>query len=156
MRFFLGLLLSLLSLKSLAVTRGTYTGMNLIVNISSNYPDGSVDGSPQELFAAMNRPEQPSMLGPGKSLEAGKKVLNFICVRKAENNYHCAIYIHKTAFSQIAPGKARFEVHGEQAQALFDQFHTQNGSYSFKDEDGKTGVWVTPERFVILYSEQGI
>lgn len=156
MRFFALVFLVLISFNAHAVTRGNFMGINFIVNITSNSPDGSNDGSPQVLYGLMNRPEQNSMLGPGKSLEIDKKTLNFICAKKAENNYHCTILIHKTAFSQIGPGRGKFVMQGEQARALFNQFHTNGVSLTFKDEAGKTLVHMTPESFIVEYNEQGV
>lgn len=156
MRFIVAAVMSLISLEAMAITQGQFTGFNMIVNMASNMSDGSVDGSPQALFDSMNRPEQDSMAGRGKVLVVPKKVLNFICARRAENNYHCSIYIHKSEFSQIAPGMARFEVRGEQAKALFDQFHSQGGRYSYRDESSVFGIDATPDVFVLKYNSQGL
>lgn len=156
MRILLFLILSFGVSSSWAVTSGRYLGMQMIINIASNSVDGTVDGTPQELYLAMDRPEQDSMLGRGKSLEAPKKVLNFICAKKAENNYHCAIYIHKSNVARIGPGKAHFEVRGAEAIALFEQFHSENGLFAFKDEAQTFAIHATPERFVMWFDEQGI
>ncbi|WII70986.1 hypothetical protein QJS83_10990 [Bdellovibrio sp. 22V] len=157
MRLILLTLLALFSVsQAQAITRGQFTGMQFMVNIASVAYDGSNDSSPQILFDAMDRPEQDSMLGRGKTLEAPQKVLNFICARKGENNYQCSIYIHQSSFGRIAPGKARFDVRGEQAKALFEQFHSQNGRFTFRDEANTFGIEATPERFVMVYEADGI
>ncbi|UXR63581.1 hypothetical protein EZJ49_10890 [Bdellovibrio bacteriovorus] len=156
MRILLFVLMMLSVSASFAGTRGQFLGMQFIVNIASVMYDGSNDSSPQILFEAMDRPEQDSMIGRGKVLESPQKVLNFICARKGENNYHCAIYIHKSALGRIAPGKAYFDARGEQARALFEQFHTENGRLSFKDGDGLFQIEATPERFVMKFDAQGV
>ncbi|KHD88881.1 MAG: hypothetical protein OM95_07130 [Bdellovibrio sp. ArHS] len=156
MRALLFALISLSVSSSMAVTRGQYLGMQMIINIASVSYDGTVDGSPQELFLAMDRPEQDSILGRGKALEAPQKVLNFICAKKGENNYQCSIYIHKSNVARIGPGKAHFEVRGAEAQALFAQFHSEQGLFTYKDEAQTFAIHATPERFVMWYDESGI
>ncbi len=156
MKTLIFLLLAFSSVSATAATRGQYVGMQMIVNIWSTSYDGSVDGSPQVLFAAMDRPEQDSFLGRGKSLDAPQKILNFICARKAENNYQCAIYIHKSSFAHIAPGKASFVAQGADAKALFEQFHSQNGRFSYRDEMSTFAIDATPESFVMKFDAQGI
>ncbi|AFY01616.1 hypothetical protein [Bdellovibrio bacteriovorus] len=156
MRVFLFALLLLTATTSQAGTRGQFLGMQLIVNIASVMYDGSNDSSPHVLFEAMNRPEQDSMVGRGKVLEAPQKVLNFICARKGENNYHCAIYIHQSPLARIGPGMAHFEARGAEARALFEQFHTQDNRFSFRDGDGLFLIEATPERFVMKFNSNGV
>lgn len=156
MRFLLFALLSLSFSNAFAVTRGQFVGLQMIVNIWSSSYDGSVDGSPQVLFEAMDRPEQDSMVGRGKVLDMPQKVLNFICARKAENNYQCSITIHKTNFSSIGPGKAQFVLRGADAKAIFEQFHTQDGRFSYRDEMSTFSIEATPEIFVMKFNAQGI
>ncbi|MEN0058696.1 MAG: hypothetical protein AAGB31_07665, partial [Bdellovibrio sp.] len=85
-----------------AVTKGQFVGRQMIINISSAAYDGSVDGSPQILFEAMNRPEQDSILGRGKALEVAKNILNFVCAKRGENNYQCSIYIHQSEVGRVS------------------------------------------------------
>lgn len=150
------LFLSFSSSSALATTTGRYLGLQLVVNIASHNSDGSVDGSPQALFEAMDRPEQDSVLGRGKALEAPQKVLNFICAKRAENQYQCSIYIHKSNLGRIAPGKAYFEARGDEAKAYFQQFYSQDDVFSFKDEANTLVIYATPERFIIKYDAQGV
>lgn len=156
MKFLILALLSLSFSKALAVTKGQFMGMQMIVNIASKNYDGSVDGSPQVLFEAMDRPEQDSFLGRGKALEAPQKVLNFICARKGDNNYQCSIYIHKSNLGRIGMNSAYFEARGDEAKALFQQFYSKDGVYSFKDEASTFLIYATPERFVIKFDAQGV
>lgn len=156
MRFLLFLFLSLSFTSAFAVTKGQFMGRQMIINIASTQYDGSVDGTPQSLFEVMNRPEQDSFLGKGKALEAPQNVLNFVCARRGENNYQCSIYVHQSAYGRIAPGKAYFEMKGDQAKALFDQFHTNGANFSFRDEASTFAIWATPARFVIQFSDQGV
>ncbi len=155
-KYLLVLLVSLAFSNSFAVTKGQFMGLQMIINISSTSYDGSVDGSPQVLFEAMDRPEQDSFLGRGKSLSAPQKELNFICARRAENNYQCSIYIHKSARGRISSGKAYFEVQGEAAQAYFEQFHSQNGVFSYVDESNTFVIYATPQKFVIKFDAEGV
>ncbi|WP_374080354.1 hypothetical protein [Bdellovibrio bacteriovorus] len=156
MRFLLFALLSLSFSNSFAVTRGQFVGLQMLVNIWSSSYDGSVDGSPQVLYAAMDRPEQDSMVGRGKALDMPQKVLNFICAKKAENNYQCSITIHRSNFASIAPGKAQFVARGEDAKAMFEQFHTQNGRFSYRDEMSTFSIEATPEIFVMKFDANGL
>lgn len=156
MRFLIFGLLLLSVSTSQAGTRGQFAGMQFLVNIASVMYDGSNDSSPHVLFEAMDRPEQDSIFGKGKTLEAPQKVLNFICARKGENNYHCSIYIHQSNLARIAPGKAYFEARGEQARALFDQFHSNKVQFSFRDGDGLFLIEATPERFVMKFDAEGV
>ncbi len=151
---FLGVLL--LSVSSQAVTRAQFFGSQMMINISSVMYDGTNDGSPQALFNLMDRPEQDSVVGRGKVLEAPQKVLNFICAHRGENNYQCSIYIHRSAFSAIAPKKASFVAEGEFAASLFSQFHSENGRVSYHNEDGTFAVEGTEQKVVIVYSEGGV
>lgn len=156
MKLFIFALLSLSFSNALAVTQGQFMGAQMVINITSAQYDGSVDGSPQVLFEAMDRPEKETMIGRGKVLEAPKKVLNFLCGRRAENNYQCSIYIHQSSLARIGIGKAYFEARGEQAKAFFEQFHSQNGVFSYKDEGNTFVIYSTPERFVIKFDAQGV
>lgn len=156
MRVLIFAVLMLAAGHSWSMTRGQFAGMQMIVNITSGMYDGTVDGSPQNLYLLMNRPEQETMLGKGKVLEAPKKMLNFICARRGENNYHCSIYIHQSNVAQIAPGKALLDVRGDQARALFEQFHSGDGRVSYRDEEGVFAIEATPERFVLKFDAQGV
>lgn len=139
-----------------AGTRGQFLGMQFIVNIASVMYDGSNDSSPHVLFEAMDRPEQDSMIGRGKVLEAPKKVLNFICARKGENNYQCSIYIHNSPSARIGPGMAHFEARGAEARALFEQFHTEDNYFTYQDDDGLFLIEATPDRFVMKFNANGV
>lgn len=156
MRILLFAVLLLTTTTSWAATRGQFVGMQFIVNVASVMYDGSNDSSPQILFDAMDRPLQDSIIGRGKTLEAPNKVLNFICAHKGENNYQCSIYIHQSSISRIAPNKAYFDARGELAKQLFDQFHTENGRFSFRDGDGVFVIEATPDRFVMKFDAQGV
>lgn len=156
MKYLLIFLMCSLYGNAFAVTKGQFMGRQMIVNISSTSYDGSVDGSPQILFAAMNRPEQDSFLGRGKALQAPQKELNFICARRAENNYQCSIYIHQSTQGRISPGKAYFEVQGPAAQAYFEQFHSRDGVFSYVDEANTFVIYATPQKFVIKFDAEGI
>lgn len=156
MRILLFAALLLTTTTSWAGTRGQFVGMQFIVNMASVTSDGSNDSSPQLLFEGMDRPIQDSVIGQGKTLEAPKRILNFICARKGENSYQCSIYIHQSDISRIAPGKAYFEARGDLAQQLFKQFHSENGLFSFRDGDGLFIIEATPERFVMKFDAQGV
>lgn len=144
------------SLGAHAVTTGRYVGPQMLIGLASHSYDGSGDSSPQRLYEAMNRPEQPSHMGKGKALAAEKRVLNFVCSDRGSGQFTCAINIHKTQFSQISNGKATFEVRGADAQALFEQFHSQNGVFSFRDDSNLFAIEGTPERFMIVFSSSGV
>ena len=51
---------------------------------------------------------------------------------------------------------------GEQGQVypcdkeMFEQFHTENGRFSYKDGDGVFQIEATPERFVMKFDAQGV
>lgn len=156
MRLFLLVFTSLVASSGLAMTKGQYLGRQMIVNLSSMSRDGSVDGSAQTLFESMDRPIQNSFLGKGKSLEAPKNILNFICAQKYHTDYQCSIYIHQSSFGRIAPGKAYFEAQGEQAAALFSQFYSKAGRVSYRDENDLFAVEATPDRFIIKFDENGL
>ena len=131
-------------------------GPFMLVSLATHASDGSVDSAPQRLYELMNVPEKPSSMGPGKALAGEKRVLNFVCNDRGQNAFQCAINIHKTQFSQISPNKATFEVHGEAAKAYFDQLHSQNGVFSFRDDENTFAVEATPERFLIVFSTSGV
>lgn len=156
MKLFIFMCLSLSVTSVFATTKGQFMGMQMVVNVASVNYDGTVDGSPQVLFEAMDRPEQDSILGRGKALEAPQKVLNFICAKRGENNYQCSIYVHKSNLGRIGPGKAYFEVRGDEAKLYFQQFYAKEGVFSFKDEAGTLIIYATPERFVIKFDAQGV
>ncbi|WP_413944730.1 hypothetical protein [Bdellovibrio sp. HCB-162] len=156
MRLLLFALLSLSFSTSFATTRGQFVGLQMLVNIWSTSYDGSVDGSPQVLFEAMDRPEQDSMVGRGKVLDTPQKVLNFICAKKGENNYQCSITIHRSNFASIGPGKAQFVARGADAKAIFEQFHTQNDRFSYRDEMSTFSIEATPDIFVMKFNAQGL
>ena len=153
----LSLIIILLSSVSVqAVTTGRYVGPQMLIGLASHSYDGSADSSPQRLYELMNRPEQPSHMGKGKALAAEKRVLNFVCSDRGSGQFTCAINIHKTQFSQISNGKATFEVRGAEAQALFEQFHSQNGAISFRDDSNLFAIEGTADRFLIVFSSSGV
>lgn len=139
-----------------ATTTGRFVGPQMLIGLVSHSYDGSTDSSPQRLYELMNRPEQPSHMGPGKSLDTEKKILNFVCNNRGGGQYACAINIHKSAFSSISAGKASFEVLGPAAQAYFHQFHSQNGVFQFRDDSQLFLIEATPERFLIVFSTSGV
>lgn len=156
MKLVLFLLLSCLFSTAFAVTKGQYMGRQMIINIASVQYDGTNDGSPQVLFDALDRPIQDSFIGPGKALVAPQNELNFVCAKRAENNYQCSIYVHMSAKGRISPGKAYFEVRGDEAKAYFAQFFSKNGVFSYKDESSTFIIYATPERFVVKFDAEGV
>lgn len=153
----LSVLLILLSSQTLmAKTSGRMVGPFMLISLASHTSDGVVDGTPKRLYELMNVPEKPSNMGPGKALSTEKRVLNFVCNSRGQDAYQCAINIHKTQFSQISPNKASFEVHGAAAAAIFAEFHSENGVFSFRDEENLFAIEATPERFLIVFSTSGV
>jgi hypothetical protein len=104
----------------------------------------------------MNVPEKPSNMGKGKALTAEKKILNFVCSDRGQDTYNCAINIHKSAFAFISNEKASFQVQGEAAKALFDQFHSENGVFSFRDDSNNFAIEASPDKFLIVFSTSGV
>lgn len=139
-----------------AVTQGRFFGMHMMINISSKFYDGSFDDTAYTLFKAMNVPIQDSMIGPGKSLKAAEKTLNFICAQRGEENFQCTLFIFPTAWGQIAQGKASFVVTGSEARAFSEQFHLPNGEFSLMNPEGTLRIDVQNELFSIKFNESGL
>lgn len=157
MRKIIFLVLVFTTSSAFSLTRSNFIGMQMLINIASTNYDGTIDGSPQKLYAELNVPEQGSVMGPGKSLDVSpEKILNFVCGKRGENNYQCSIIIHRSSYAQFQPGKAYIEFKGEMAKTVFDQFYSNGTEYSFRDESGLLLIYSSPSRFVIKFDAQGI
>lgn len=156
MKFLSAIFIFLFSMTAFATTMGRYVGPQMLISLASHSYDGSVDSTPQRLYELMNVPEKPSSMGPGKALATEKRVLNFVCNNRGQGAYQCVINIHKTQHSQISPGKATFEVRGDAAKALFEQFHTQGGVFSFRDDSQMFAIEATAGKFLIVFSASGV
>lgn len=156
MRFLIFALLSLSFTRSYAMTQGRFMGIEMMVNISTSSMDGSSDSTPEDLYKLMNRPEEDSMVGRGKAMDAPKKVLNFICAIRSAGNYLCTIHMHKSNYGKISFNNAIFEVQGAEAQHYFDQFHSQGGRFYFKNPEGTFLIDATPDHFLIKFAQGGV
>ncbi len=149
-------LISSLALSAQAVTKGQFAGVQMMINIASINYDGTVDGSPQTLFDALDRPAEDSIAGRGKKLLTPKGVFNFICAKRAENNYQCSVYIQNSAYGKIGPGFAALDIQGEEAQTIFAQFFSEQGQFAFRNEEDTFYLKATPQRFQILFKASGL
>ncbi|QDK37755.1 hypothetical protein [Bdellovibrio sp. NC01] len=140
-----------------AVTNGRFLGQQFMINIAAQNPDGSSDDFPQKLFEVMNVPIQDSMLGPGKSLKAPERTLNFICANRTSGGYTCMLLIHRTANAQLGLKTASFKANGELAQALGQQFFLGNEQkIVLSNAEHTLEIQVTPTDFSIRFDEQGL
>ncbi|MFS4459887.1 hypothetical protein [Bdellovibrio sp. HCB2-146] len=140
-----------------AVTKGQFAGMQMMINIASVNYDGTVDGSPQALFDAMDRPVEGSIAGQGKKLLTPKGVFNFICAHRGENNYQCSIFVQNSSYGRFAPGYAVLDIQGDEAKKLHSQFFTKdNGQFTFRNEENTLYLKVSSDRFYLVFKEGGV
>lgn len=137
-----------------AATSSKFFGMQGMINISSKDARGPLDDDAQTLFAEMNVPVQDSFMGPGKSIVADNKALNFVCSNSNTRGYMCTIMLSRSSHTQLSSSKMVYSVDGVLAQEISAKFHKVN--YKFISTDGIFSIHSTPEKFELIYNESGV
>ena len=128
-------------------------------------PPGGSDDDATRLWNALDIPSQNSSLGPGKPMVSSGKEINFICVDRGGNGKQmtCTITFNPmgpksgawTRIDSISK-KIHFQVEGSEAAFFTEKWHTQQGEFRYKTEDGKFSLLVSPGRVEIEFADSGL
>jgi hypothetical protein len=139
-----------------AYTRGSFTGMQFMINIAATNYDGSNDDSAMNLYQGMNVPVKGSFMGPGKTLEAPQKMMNFICADRTNGGYACTIILQAQGGAEVGMHSAHLVVTGDQAAAFWKQFNLTSGQFHFQNLEKTLVINSTSDRFEVFFNQDGI
>lgn len=118
--------------------------------------DGSTDTDFTRLWDFMDVPPQESIVGLGKKISTGSQDFSLIC---GQYQTQCQVFLKKSPRVVMNPSQKlmKFEVHGEEADYLFDQLiKAESGQAEFITEDRKFRLFAVPGHFLFEASENGI
>lgn len=133
----------------------TITGDRVMINIQSgNAFSPTSDDDAIRLFEAMNVSPENSIMGKGKKIELAG-AMTMIVADRGKGLYDGTVMIQTGGGVTIDLVNKAVEVRkeGEEAEFLAAQFKLEQGVFSFVSADGKLKLFVSPERFHLLYSE---
>lgn len=158
MKFLMLFLVLSLGVSAQAVTRAQFVGPYGIIRIVAKDYSGMTDTDGQILFEQMNVPVRDSIIGPGKSIEAADKGLQFICANRHELGFECSIFVHKKGHGAVNASRKlmQYKVEGPEADIYSKLFKVdEKGQLLFVSQEGYFKVEVKPQYFEVLYYEGG-
>jgi hypothetical protein len=144
------------SVCSQALTQGRFLGMQGMVTLTSQGPNGPIDGDAEDLFAYMNVPIQETSMGPGKIIKAENKVFNLLCANSKNQGYICSLVLNRSPHTKLSAKEISYEVKGVDALNLSRQFFVKGGKYVFKTTDNLFKIEVSEDHFLALYNARGV
>lgn len=146
----------LMSVQLAAISKAHFLGMQGMISIThANLGGNDGDTDAQNLFNLMNVPIQGSVLGPGKAIIAGDKIMNLSCVNRGNAGFECSIVLQRSPQSLIDSQRRiiSFKATGAEANTLLEKFNLENGRIQFHTTDGLFQVFGEPNLFLLQYKE---
>lgn len=142
-----------LSFNAQAVTQAYFSASGqVMVNMQTGSFAGS-DPDPENLYNKMNVVPESSIVGLGKVIEDKDKSMHLICTDRGNSQFFCTLVLKPSAKAQInfANKTFKYQAIGEEAKELFNQFHSQEGSFSYTNSDGAFAINANQDEFVVEY-----
>lgn len=132
-----------------------FTGMQVIIALSTNGSIDKGDPDPEQLYAEMLVEPKDSFIGKGKTIQSADRSFTFVCADRGGGLFQCSIVIKKGAGSIINTRQkyAEFKTSGDDAQQIFLKLKSAGQEYKFINSDSRLFITSRPDTFSIKFQD---
>jgi hypothetical protein len=124
-------------------TTKTYFINRMMVNVSSQHPDGTIDDDAAHLFELMNVRTQDSFMGPGKAIITDNRDFNMTCGTRQGQGPMCSFIFNASSRASILPSTVSYKMSADDANRMSHLWKLNNSALEWVSDDGKLKIHVT-------------